>query len=263
MSPAREIGTATRTVRTDAGEMEVFSAWPGSASMPLPVVVVLMDMWGFRQAVKDIAQDIAALGYHALLPDLYHRTEPIRLDDETRGMAIRKFADIPGHVGKRMRAAMDGLADDAVVADVGALLKAAQAWPLPMARHVGLVGYCMGGRHALCVAGALPQQVRAAACLHGTGLVQGGERSPHRRALQARGEIYCGHAALDEYAPPEVPQQLAEALPLGDAAFSWQVHEGAHHGYALKDRGIYDAQATAHDWARIEAMFRRQLLMED
>lgn len=257
MSMKHDICTATRQVQTPAGAMEVFAASP-CAGHALPAVVILMDMWGFRATVRDIACEVAAMGYHALLPDLYHRTDPVRLDNEMAGTVPRRFTDIPSGVQRRLRAAMDSLADDDVVGDVSRLLDAAPAWA-PVNGHAGLVGYCMGGRHALCVAGARPDAVRASACLHGTALIGDSERSAHRIALAARGEIYCGHAQLDEYAAGDVPQRLHAALAGGGATFASVVHDGARHGYALPDRAVHDPQATAADWAAIAAMFARQL----
>lgn len=238
--------------------MEVFAAWP-DAKGPLPVVVLLMDMWGFRNTVQEIAAQVARLGYYALLPDFYYQTDPVRLDMEAEGLVVRKYTDMPPAVQRRLRAAMDGLPDDAVVADFAALLRAAVSWRVPMGANAGVVGYCMGGRHALCIAGEFPDQVRASACLHGTDLIKEGDRSAHLRALRAAGELYCGHAAMDEYAPADTPYRLERVLSQGKALFRSTVHPGTRHGYALHDRAIHDPVATARDWEVIEAMFRRQL----
>lgn len=252
------IHTARHFVARPAGDMEVFAAWPEHKG-PLPVVVLLMDMWGFRSTVQEIAAQVARLGYYALLPDFYYQTDPVRLDVEAEGVEVRKYTDMPQAVQRRLRAAMDGLPDDAVVADFAALLAATKNWRVLMGPYAGVVGYCMGGRHALCIAGEFPGRVRASACLHGTDLIKVGERSPHLRALRAAGELYCGHAAMDEYAPADTPGRLEETLAQGKAVFRSAVHPGTRHGYALHDRAIHDPVATARDWEVIEAMFRRQL----
>jgi carboxymethylenebutenolidase len=248
----------TRFVERPAGRMEVFTARPETAG-PLPVVVLLMDMWGYRQALRTIAMQVAARGYQVLLPDVYYQTDPVRLDAEAAGIEVSRFMDIPPPVQRRLRSAMDSLEDDAVVDDFAALLLAAEDWRVAMTAHAGVVGYCMGGRHALCIAGEFPQRVKASACLHGTALIQEGAKSAHLRALRAAGEIYIGHAGLDEYAPADVPQRLDAALAAGQAKATSVVHASAHHGYALQDRAIHDPAATARDWHGIEAMFRRQL----
>ena len=41
--------------------------------------------------------------------------------------------------------------------------------------------------------------------------------------------------------------------------YSALVHAGAHHGYSLPDRNIFDKAAANRDWERIMPMYRRQL----
>ena len=44
-----------------------------------------------------------------------------------------------------------------------------------------------------------------------------------------------------------------------DVAYRFNLHAGAHHGYALPDRDVYDRAAVETDWQEIFAMFDRQL----
>src|SRR5262249_1324280 len=132
---------------------------------------------------------------------------------------------------------------------------------------VGAVGYCMGGRHALCVAGTFPQRFKATACLHGAGCVTADDNSPylmppHLLARGADGELYCGHAERDRSAPPDGVDRMAQALWGCRVRHHWRVHAGAEHGYALPDRNVFDQNATEQDWDTIFAMLRRQLLQE-
>jgi carboxymethylenebutenolidase len=146
-----------------------------------------------------------------------------------------------------------------VVADSGAILEfLRQDKPV---RHgaVGSIGYCMGGRHVICVAGAYPERFVAGACLHGTHLVAEREDSPHRLADRLRGELYCGFAEKDPDATPPVRQALCEAFSGCPVHYFYELHAGAEHGYALPDRDIHDKRAANRDWELIFAMFRRQL----
>ncbi len=69
--------------------------------------------------------------------------------------------------------------------------------------------WLLHGRPACAVAaGTFPDDMRAAACLHGTNLVTDGPYSPHRIAAHAKGEIYCGFAEHDRFAAPEVMSAL-------------------------------------------------------
>jgi carboxymethylenebutenolidase len=124
---------------------------------------------------------------------------------------------------------------------------------------VGSIGYCMGGRHVICVAAAYPELFIAAASLHGTQLVSDREASPHGLAGQLRGELYCGFAEKDPNATPPIRAALAEAFAGWPVDYRFALHVGTEHGYALPDRDIHDKHAANRDWELMFAMFRRRL----
>jgi carboxymethylenebutenolidase len=243
------------------GEMEVFVVHPagGGAS---PAVILYMDMWGFRATLLDIARSVAAAGYYCVLPDLYYRRGKIRYAGRDIPGLKLSFADLEPERQTALRAAMDGLSDAMVIDDTVALLDALSRDASVRHGPVGAVGYCMGGRHALCVAGTFPQRFKATACLHGAGCVTADDNSPHLLARRADGELYCGHAERDQYAPPDVVERLEQALTGCRVRHNWRVHAGAEHGYTMPDRKAFNQKATAQDWETIFAMFGGQLLRE-
>ena len=157
---------------------------------------------------------------------------------------------------------MDGLSDAMVIEDTAVLFDFMRRDAAVRQGPAGAVGYCMGGRHALCVAGTFPQRFKATACLHGTGLVTVDDNSPHLLARRADGELYCGHAERDKYATPDVVERLERALSGCRVRYQWHVHAGAEHGYAMPDRNVFDQNAADADWETIFAMLDRQLRQE-
>ena len=93
----------------------------------------------------------------------------------------------------------------------------------------------------------------------GTSLISDQSASHHHKVARMRGEFYCGFAEHDPYAPPAMIAQLEELLTPCQVRYSYQIHKGAEHGYALPDRDIYDKRAADRDWERIFAMFHRQI----
>ena len=146
-----------------------------------------------------------------------------------------------------------------VVDDTGAILDFVRRDEPVRPGGVGAIGYCMGGRHVLCVAGAYPARFVASASLHGTRLISEDVDSPHRLARQFRGELYCGFAETDPYAPLSMIKELDELLRPCEVVYRYAIHAGAVHGYALPNRDIFDARAAARDWEMIFAMFHRQI----
>jgi len=248
----------TLQIRSPRGEMETFVVQP-SGGGAFPAVILFMDMWGIRATLFDIARRIATAGYTCMLPDLYYRRGRVRYAARDAPGRRLSFADLESERQTALRAAMDGLSDAMIIEDTAFLLDFMSRDESVRPGVAGTIGYCMGGRHALCVAGTFPERFKATACLHGAGLISAGENSPHLVTRHAAGEIYCGHAELDKYAPADVVERMDEALSGCRVRYERRVHPGAHHGYAMPDRDVYDPKATEQDWDAILAMLRRQL----
>jgi len=74
-----------------------------------------------------------------------------------------------------------------------------------------------------------------------------------------RGELYCGFAEVDPYAPLSMIEELHTMLGKCPVTYHQEIHQGSVHGYALPDRDIYHKAGANRDWEIIFAMFRRQL----
>jgi carboxymethylenebutenolidase len=248
----------TVDVPTADGRMETFIAHPEEGG-PFAPAVVYMDVWGLREELYDIARKLAVVGYYVMLPDLYYRQGRVRhqwRDPQGRMISLH---NLDPERQAQVRAPLQQLSDAMVVADSGALLEFIDRGEPVRPGPVGSIGYCMGGRHVICVSAAYPQRFVAAASLHGTQLVTDREGSPHRLAPRLRGELYCGYAEKDPNATPPIRAAMAEAFAGRAVDYRYALHAGAEHGYALPDRDIFDKRAADRDWELIFAMFRRRL----
>jgi carboxymethylenebutenolidase len=248
----------TVTISTPDGLMEAFVAHP-QTNQPFSAVVLYMDIWGVREEIFDLARRIATVGYYCIVPDLYYRSGKVShafRNEKNQMVSLESLTDAQKEM---VRAPSRLLTDERVVSDTAALLKFLEQEPVATGA-LGSVGYCMGGRHALRVAAAFPERFKANASLHGSSLVTDAVDSPHLAARQAQGELYCGFGEKDRFAAPAVVQALQEALSaLASVKYSFEVHPGAEHGYAMPDRDIFDKNAFNRDWEIIFGMFRRQL----
>jgi carboxymethylenebutenolidase len=253
----------TLLVSTTDGTMETFIVQP-SAQRNSPVVLMYMDMWGMRECLRGIARRVAAAGYYCAMPDLYYRRGHVRYaEHELKGPL--SFEMLEPARRKLLRATMEGLTDEMVLRDTAELLRSIdldRGSPASDAA-IGVIGFCMGGRHAFCAAGRFRQRVKATACIHGTDLIKAGPDSPHRLARENEGEIYCGHAERDKYAPPDVVEKLEQNFAASPARYRYVLHHGAQHAYAIPDRDVYDERAASRDWEEILSMFKRRLKTDD
>ncbi len=246
------------SIPTPDGGMDAFITYPETGER-CPAVVIFMDIWGLREELFDVARRIATTGYYCILPNTYYRQGKVNFEYRNEKGEMRSIELLPAEVQEQLRVQMRSLTDEMVVADMKSILGFLKAEPV-RAGPMGSLGYCMGGRHALAVAGHYPNEVRATASLHGTRLVMDGENSVHRLSGKFQGEIYCGFAERDSLAPPSTIEALAQCCSgRPGLEYSYMVHPGTEHGYSLPDRDIYRKAAANRDWERIFAMFRRQL----
>jgi carboxymethylenebutenolidase len=245
-------------IETPGGRMETFVTHPEQDG-PFPAVIIYMDIWGVREELFEIARRVGTVGYYCLVPDFYYRQGTVRHEFRDAQNRMISLHALDEHRRESVRSAGRQLSNQMVVDDTGAILEFLRRGEPVRGGGIGVIGYCMGGRHVLCVAGQHGEQVKASASLHGTDLISEAPDSPHHLASRFRGELYCGFAEIDPYAPLAMVKELEQLLRPCPVTYQYTIHAGALHGYALPNRDIFHPQAAARDWEMIFAMFRRQL----
>jgi carboxymethylenebutenolidase len=251
----------TVAIPTQAGQMETFITHPEQGG-PFPAIVIFMDFWGVREELFDIARRGGTVGYYCMVPDLYYRQGRVRHEWRNEKNQMISMHNLDPERQREAMVPLEKLSNAMVIEDTGALMEFIDRGEPVRPGGIGSIGYCMGGRHVLCVAGAYPDRFIAGASLHGTALISDRADSPHRLAHRFRGELYCGFAEHDPHAPATMIKELGDLLSRCPVAYRHEFHPGAEHGYALPNRDIHDKRATNRDWELIFAMFRRQLPLE-
>lgn len=241
------IETSVR-LATEDGEMPVFIVHPDEDG-PFPVILIFMDALGIREELRDMARRYASAGYYAMLPDLFYRWGCPSFDPRplAQGVLDPKMMELNAILDVSMTTRDGGVLLDYAALDQGASLP------------VAAVGYCMGGRHAIGAAAAYPGQIAAFASLHGGRLVSDRTDSPHLLLARTTGESYFAWADNDPVAPAEHAQTVERALAARGGRYRVELHRGAEHGFTFPERYCYDKAAAERVWARLFALFRRNL----
>lgn len=249
--------TTTRELSTPDGPCTIEVVTP-EGSGPWPAVIVLFDAAGLRPAMTKIATRIAALGYVAVQPDLFHRAPPIAelLGGPVTLAAIDKvFAD-PELRGKFMRGYyLPALAYGNLTKTVGAVLEHI-ATRSDVTNHIGMTGYCMGGNASVRCATIFGERLAATAAFHPGGLVTDQPDSPHGRAAQIESRVYLGPARND--LPPEAEARLTTNLDRGGVRYTIE-HYDAAHGYAVEDSKAYRELAAEQHYTALQSLFAATL----
>ncbi len=236
-------------VQTKDGVADAYLSLPDGEG-PHPAVLLLIDAFGLRPRIEQMADRIAAQGFVVLAPNVFYRAgrAPVisldGLDDpEKRGAIFQKIMPM-----------MQELTTERIVSDGGAYLEKLEG----VGRGpVALTGYCLGGRLGWRIATAYPDRVAAVGAFHTGGLVTEDQDSPHLSAAALTAEMYFGFADNDHSMTADQIATLERALEEAGASYSAEVYEGAAHGYTMSDTPAYDeAAAERHFQALFELLGR-------
>ena len=217
-----------------------------------PGVLFLMDAFGIRPAIEQMADRIADRGYAVLAPNVFYRagrSPVLPFPDMTQEGARAEFF-------KAVKPLMNALAPERIAADGAAYLdELAQVADEPFA----ITGYCLGARLGLRIATAHPDRVAALAGFHGGSLVTDDPQSPHRSAGSLRAEVYFGHADQDQGNTPEQIAALDAALEEAGVTHRSEVYAGARHGYTMADTSVYDEAGAERHFTVLQGLLARTI----
>lgn len=240
----------TIDIATRDGACTTFIVHPDRGG-PHPAVIFYMDAPAIREELRDMARRLASAGYYVVLPNMYYRAGVMELGEMDAS---------PGSPWlKRMFDLMSSLDIPQVMSDTDAFLAHIDADPAAKPGKVGTMGYCMSGRYAIAAAGRYPDRVAAAASLYGVQLVTEASDSAHLAARKANAEIYVAYAETDPYAPQDMLDALAADFAAHGVRGELEMYPGTHHGFAFPQRPAYDKGAAERHWARLHALFGRNL----
>lgn len=231
--------TRTDTVTVGGSPMPTYIATP-TGSGPHPAIVVMCHIGGVDAFTKDRCDRLAAEGFVAVAPDIFHYHAWIEDRNERRAT----------------------LRDVRMVADMEAALAHVEATAQIDANRLGILGHCLGGRNALLGAGAIPR-FRALAKYYGgrtTASWGDGLPSPFEMICNIKGPVIGFFGNLDQGpSPADVDMLEAEMRRCGVPV---EFHRYADAGHAFQDHtepARYHEASAKDAWAKTIAFFKRTL----
>ena len=225
--------------------MEMMVASPDGAG-PRPGIVVMSHRPGLDGFTAKITDLLAADGFKAAAPDIYHRLPP---GQDTRE---KKFL----------------IRDSEIIADIAATVEFLESEPDVDASRLAILGHCMGGRMAILGASAL-DHFRAAVVFYGGNLFEcRGEDGP--TPFERLADITCPVAGFfgngdKNPSPADVDRVDAELTRLG-IAHEFHRYDGVGHAFhQLAAKGGDDATTrrcqavVAQAWGRSGEFLRECL----
>ena len=230
-------------IDTASGPMRVYEAVTDGE--PLGAVVVIQEAFGVNPHIEDVTRRFADAGYHAIAPDMFHRTGGAIVDYDDFGSVIEHFI---------------GIGDDAaILSDVDDALGYLRSIGFAD-RRIAIVGFCFGGRVTFLVASQ--RALSAAAGFYGGGIVTA--RFPQFPALVDRAPglqtPWLGlFGDLDGSIPVDDVEHHRTAHAEAPVATDVVRYAGADHGFHCDARPAYNPEAAADAWKRTLDWFARHL----
>lgn len=221
---------------------------PNGAPKPLPAyvarpkgnarhaaIIVVNEIFGIHDYIKDICRRFAKLGYVAIAPDFFYRAG----------------ANLPAMTSMdQIRPVVAQATPEQVDGDV----RAASGWlktrPFVKGDRIGITGFCWGGGVVWRAAIDDPD-IRA-------GVAWYGQLKPViARAAQLRAPVLGLYGALDQGIPQTDVEAMRAALKTaGKTGSDLRVYPDAQHGFHADYRPSYNEADAKDGWARMLAHFR-------
>ncbi len=229
------------------GGLPAFVARPSDKRHP--VVIVVNEVFGLHEYIKDICRRFARLGYVAIAPEFFHRNDPNRtLATTTDFPVIMKI------VGEAK--------NDQVMGDVETTLNWLGTQPFADARRIAITGFCWGGGVVWMAAAKFPQ-IKAGAAWYGRLAapkpdqpVSDVRQYPLEIAGQLQAPVLGLYGALDKGIPVADVEAMQAALKAAGGKSSIILYKDADHGFHADYRPSYNAADAKDGWARMLAHFK-------
>ncbi len=221
---------------------------PNGAAKPLPAyvarpkarahhaaIIVVNEIFGIHDYIKDICRRLAKLGYVAIAPDFFYRS----------GVNLPALADF-----SKIMPVVQQATPDQVDGDVRATSAWLKARPFAAPKKIGITGFCWGGA-VVWRAAMVDPDIRA-------GVAWYGQLKPLvARAAEVKAPVLGLYGGLDQGITAADRAAMSAALvAAGKKGSEIHVYPDAQHGFHADYRPSYNEADAKDGWARMLAHFK-------
>lgn len=252
VSPAGAQTIQTDSTGLTAGEVQIPVSGgqiPGYRAMParggnFPIVLVVQEIFGVHEHIKDLCRRLAKAGYCAVAPEMFARQGDVSKISDVQQIITTVVSKVP---------------DAQVMSDLDATV----AWAARNSRgnqqRVAITGFCWGGRIVWLYA-ALNSNVKAGAAWYGR--LEGDKNAmtpfnPIDYAGGLRAPVMGFYGGKDTGIPQSSIDKMRAAFKVVDAPAEIIVYPNAEHGFNADYRPSYNKEAAQDAWAKMLTFFKK------
>jgi carboxymethylenebutenolidase len=224
------------------GEMPAYRAMPERRG-PFPVVLVVQEIFGVHEHIKDLCRRLAKAGYLAVAPELYARQGDVSKLPDSKEIFSKVVSRVPD---AQVMGDLDAAADWAGKA--GGDLK-----------RLGITGFCWGGRIVWLYA-AHSLQLKAGVAWYGRLAGEKNDLQPQHPidvAAKLNAPVLGLYGGADPAIPVETIERMRQALKAAGSPSQIVVYPDTPHGFNADYRPSYRQAAAQDGWKRMLAWFKK------
>jgi carboxymethylenebutenolidase len=225
------------------GEIPGYRAMPEKGG-PFPLVLVVQEIFGVHEHIKDVCRRFAKLGYCAVAPELYARQGDVSKLTDYKEIFAQVVSKVP---------------DAQVMSD----LDAAAAWAAKSsqgdAARLGVTGFCWGGRIVWLYAAHSPS-LKAGVAWYGRLAGQGTDLQPGYPidlVAELKAPVLGLYGGQDQGIPLADVDRMRAALAASKSPSEIVVYPDAPHGFNADYRPSYRPSEARDAWDKCLQWFRR------
>ena len=240
----------TDTKGLDAGEVKVpvadgsipaYRAMPAQGG-PFPTVLVVQEIFGVHEHIKDLCRRFAKAGYYAIAPELYARQgDPAAISD-TQELIKTIVSKVP---------------DAQVMSDLDATEAYAKSTGKADTSKLAVTGFCWGGFATWMYAAHNPD-LKAAVAWYGVDRKINDivPKNPVDIAGQVKCPVLAFHGGQDQFMPQDTVEKRQATCKAAGKTCEVKVYPDAPHGFNADYRPSYRPDDAKDAWARMLAWFK-------
>jgi carboxymethylenebutenolidase len=229
-------------IKTADGEVPAYRAMP-AAGGPFPVVLVVQEIFGVHEHIKDVCRRLAKAGAMAIAPELYARQGD-----------VSKLGSID-----EIRAIVAKVPDRQVMSDLDAAVAFAKASGKADTAKLAITGFCWDGRITWLYAAHNPG-VKAGIAWYGRLVGQASDLTP-KHPVDVAGDLKAPVLGLYGGADPGIPldtvEKMRAACKAANKTCEIIVYPDAPHAFHADYRPSYRAEPAKDGWARLLAWLKQ------
>ena len=245
----------TNTEGLEAGEVKIpvkdgtipaYRAAP-SEGKDHPVVLVVQEIFGVHEHIKDVCRRFAKLGYLAVAPELFARQGDVSKISDINEIITKVVSKVP---------------DSQVMSDLDATVAWAKKSGKGDTAKLGITGFCWGGRIVWLYA-AHSKDLKAGVAWYGPLARDATPLSPKNPvdiAKDLHGPVQGLYGGADAGISQESVEKMRAALKAGGAVAqksSIKVYPDTPHGFNADYRPSYRKEAAEDGWKRMLEWFKK------